>query len=235
MAEQDRYVTLITSLPTPESLFRNRQTPLSRIRLDARLGMLRPEDAAELAQVEDIVSWDRLSLTMSDADVIARAERAMAGLGHGTLRTIVRERLEIRTAVAALRRRAHGDGPPPEDAPWGFGHVARRIRAAWTEPAFGLDRTMPWLPEADRLVRARDATALERLLLEVAWRGLKRREGEHLFDLPAVVIYVLKWHIVDRWTKADAALARRRLEGLVADALAAHGPVPVEAAAAGRA
>ena len=228
--DPDRYVMLITSLPTPESLFRSRQTPLSRIRLENRLAVLRPEDAADLERVVDTLNWDRLALDMAEADILARAERTLRDLGDETLKTIVRERLAIRTAVAALRRRHAGEGPPAAGEPFGVGSIGDRIRARWSDPAFGLERPMPWLLEADRLLSEGDAIGLERLLLDVAWRRLKRREGEHLFDFVAVVVYVLKWHIVDRWTRYEEGAARRRFDEMVAAALAAHGPVAIEGA-----
>jgi hypothetical protein len=223
--DPDEYVTLITSLPTPESLFRSRQTPLSRIRLEERLKMLRSEDAAELSAIEDVLAWNRLALTTTDADVAARAGRTLRDLRHEATRAIVAERLEIRTAMASLRRRAAGRPAPARDEAFGVGPLTDRIRAGWSEPAFGLERRMPWLPEAARLVADRDAAGLERLLLDVAWRRLKRREGEHVFDFVAVVVYVLKWHIVDRWTRQDETDARHRFEALADAALAAHGPV----------
>ncbi|MEP3302188.1 MAG: hypothetical protein ABJO05_09480, partial [Roseibium sp.] len=42
----------------------------------------------------------------------------------------------------------------------------------------------------------------------------------HEFDFEAVVIYVLRWIIVDRWSRYSTDAARGRLETLVGDILA---------------
>jgi hypothetical protein len=59
-----------------------------------------------------------------------------------------------------------------------------------------------------------DTLALERLILELAYRLLKRRKAEHDFDLEAVVMYVLQWSIVTRWVIYNAEVAARRFEDL---------------------
>lgn len=214
MSDPDAYVMLISSLPSPEALFFAKQPPLSRLKLDQRLRMLAPDDAATLRLVEDVLDWRQLPITMAESDVIERGRSALTGIENETLRLIVRDRLELRTCVAALRRRARGEGPPPPDTPWGFGRWIGHIARNWTEPGFRLDGAFPWLREADALMRQDDAEALERLILEQTYKRLQRQAGEHEFDFEAVVIYVLKWSIVDRWGRYNAEAAARRFADL---------------------
>lgn len=223
MGAQDEYVTLVASLPSSERLFRAKQPPLSRLRLDKRLGALSPEHAATLAVIEEALSWGAYAMSVSGAQAVARLERALAVVPQPTLRLILRERFELRVAVAALRRRAAGDGPQSAAADWGV--WGRRLAENWSEPTFKLDRRHPWLARANLLVSEGDPKGLERHILEVTFRHLQRRAAFHHFDFEAVVIYVLKWSIFDRWARLNAEAAQRRVEAL-ADAALADFPAP---------
>ncbi len=228
MSDPNAYVMLISSLPSPEALFLAKQPPLSRLRLDQRLRVLTPEEADVLKQIENVVSWHRLSMTETEQDVIARAREALATLDSETLRLIVRDRLELRTCVAALRRRNRGEGPPPPGTPWGFGRWVGHITRNWTEPGFRLENVFRWLREADQLMKRDDTVALERLLLEQSYKSLQRLAGEHEFDFEAVVIYVLKWSIVDRWGRYNGEAAARRFEDLTEAGLGAYAKLSFE-------
>lgn len=222
MSHPDAYVTLIAGLPSPEALFLAKRPPLSRLKLDRRLRMLEPGDAEVLRLVEDAIDWRKFPRGTSESDIIERGRRAMREVGSESLRLIVRDRLELRTCVAALRRRARGEGPPPPGTPWGFGRWVGHIERNWTAPAFALEHVFDWIREADGFVRNGDANTLERLLLARSYRILQRRAGLHTFDLEAVVIYVLKWNIVDRQTRYNREAAARRFDELTDAALGEH-------------
>lgn len=217
MADPDAYVALVASLPGSERLFVAKQPPLSRIRLDRRLRALSPEDAETLSVLEGALSWSSYGMEVSDAEAIARGRAALARVPQPTLRALMAERLEVRTAVAAIRRRLAGV-PAPTGA-WGFGRYRRRIVARWSEPTFGLDRPYPWMREAVRLAEARETLDLERHLLEQTYRMMRRHGAAHQFDFEAVAIYVLTWNIFDRWARTNAEAATRRFEALTLEAL----------------
>lgn len=231
MSDPNAYTMLMASLPLHGALFAAKQTPLSRLKLERRLRVLTPEDRESLRLVEDLLRWDRLSMALSEAGFVARARKTMALIENETLRGIIRDRLELRTCVAALRRRRRGEGPPrpgtsrdgaSSDGTWGYsrwlGHIARN----WREPAFRLEGVFPWLREAERLLRQGDARHLERLLLEQVWINLGRAANDHLFDFEAVVIYVLRWNVIERWTTHDGEAAKARFAALVDATLGEH-------------
>lgn len=222
MSDPDAYVMLISSLPSPEALFLSKQPPLSRLKLDQRLRVLAPDHAATLKLVESALEWRHLPITAREEDVIARAREAIARVESETLRQVLRDRLELRTCIAALRRRARGDGPPPPGTPWGFGRWVRQIVRCWSEPAFRLEGVFPWLREAAGLIERTNTIALERLILEQSYKQLRRRAGRHLFDFEAVVLYVLEWSVVERWGRYNAAAAARRFEQLAQAGLGAY-------------
>lgn len=215
MGTQDKYIMLMASLPRPGPLFGEKQTPISRIRLDRRLRQLQPEDAATLAAVEWALEWRRMTDDPSDEDVLKRVRDARASIQSATLDSVILRRMEIRTCLAALRRRAAGQDAPHADEPWGYGRWLGRMIQNWGAPGFGIDHIFPWLKEADRLLAAGEAFDLERLCLEVVYRDLSRHGGLHQFDIEAVVIYVLKWSVIDRWSRYNAEAASRRFGHLL--------------------
>lgn len=214
MSDPDAYIMLISGLPRPEALFLAKRPPLSRLKLDRRLRVLAPEDAEVLRLVEHVLDWAALPSTLSEAQIVARARAAMEKIDNETVRSLLRDRLEIRTCVAALRRRHRGEQAPAPGTVWGYGRWVRHIARNWTEPAFRLDGVFPWLREADKLLSAGDTMALQRLVFDQAWTNLRRHAGEHAFDFEAVVIYVLEWDIVDSLVKYDSEVASERFQEL---------------------
>ncbi len=222
MTHSNSYYMLVTSLPHLEPLFSTKQTPISRLKLDQRLALLEPEDAATLARIESLLLWGRLSMDQTDDDVVRRAHTVIARLDSDVLRGIVTARLELRTVVAALRRRQHGEATPAPGIRWGFGRWVDFIHRRWHEPHFGLERVYPWLTECKRLLDAGEVADLERHLLGVVWDQLSRVHAEHHFDFEAVVLYVLRWNIVARWSHYNGEAAVRRFARLVDAGLGEH-------------
>lgn len=219
MSDPNAYIMLMTSLPSPEALFLAKRPPLSRLKLDSRLRVLAPEDARVLKLTEGVLHWGDIPIAMTEEEIVARAKKAQQEIGNETVRLIIRDRLEIRTCMAALRRRHRGEQAPAPGTIWGFGRWTGHIARNWSEATFRLDSVFPWLREADRLLKEGDTLPLQRLILEQAWRNASRRKGEHEFDFEAVVIYVIKWNIVDRWGRYNGEEAAKRFEELTEAAL----------------
>jgi hypothetical protein len=212
---RNRYAMLVCSLPSlPPTLFAERQTPISRLQLDRRLALLTPADAARLSTLEAVLQWDRLPLDLSDRQAVSDFRAVLAALPPGLPRATAQWRLEDRTLLAALRRRHLGRPAPEKGEDWGCGRWVERIRNAWHEPVFGLERLFPWAGEAARLLAAGDSPGLERLLLGHTWAGLGRLGANHHFDFEAVLIYVLKWDIIRRWSSYNGVAALRRFMDL---------------------
>ena len=226
MSDPDAYIALIASLPSSERLFASKQPPLSRLRLERRLSAMSVEDRALLASIEHVMSWRSYAMEATAADAQARAKTVLATTDSETLRAIVMERMDLRTVIAALRRRERGDGAP--SGVWSASRLAGHILSHWSDPTFKLDNRMPWLRGALELMTKKDPLGLERYLLEITLRQLQRHAGRHLFDVEAVIIYVLKWNISDRWARADARAATGRFETLVHQALGRFPELSVE-------
>ena len=214
MFKANQYVTLMASLPHLGELFEAQQTPLSRFKLEARLKMLREEDTARLQQIQSLIRWHHLPISRTDAEIIAAAEQFFQQVKNPLLREIVAFRLELHTIVAALRRRKRGEKSAPAE-PWGYGRWVQHIERYWTEPAFQLQGNFPWLLDAQELLHADESVALERLLFSYVWNRLGQLGAGHYFDFEAVVIYVLRWDLIDRWVRYDGQLAVERFNHLV--------------------
>ncbi|NER81683.1 MAG: DUF2764 family protein [Leptolyngbya sp. SIO1D8] len=215
MFKAHKYVTLMASLPYLGELFEAQQTPLSRFKLEARLKMLSQEDAALLQQIQDLIRWYYLPIERTDAEIVAAAERFFQQVKKPLLREVVAFRLELHTIVAALRRRKRGEETPPVGECWGYGRWVNHIERHWTEPAFQLQGIFPWLLEAYQLLYANESVALERLLFSYVWQRLGQLGAGHYFDFEAVVIYVQRWDLIDRWVRYDGEAAVERFRSLV--------------------
>lgn len=213
MGEQ-RYVTLMASLPYHGRLFGARQTPLSRFQLNKRLAWLEPDDARTLASIEAVLRWSRNLLLETDAGYLEKARQTLAGLDSELLLDVVRTRLEMRTLTAALRKRDVGHSAPAEGEAWGFGRWVNIMRAHWNEPDFGIGHIYPWVIDAHQKMLENNTLGLERLFMSNAWEHLGRAGAGHYFDFEAVAVYVLRWDLIDRWTRYDAETARGQITAL---------------------
>jgi len=222
MSFEPAYTMLMTSLPHLGSLFEARYSVISRLKLERRLKVLTPEDAHTLAMVEKVSCWDRLGGIADDAGFIDQALRTMTQLSKPVMADIVRHRVELRTLVAAMRRRHLGGGAPGEGEKWGVGRWMKVIARNWAEPGFGVQNAFPWVLDAHRLMQERNTVALERLLLEEVWNELGRKSQGHHFDFEAVVIYVLRWDVMERWTHYQAPAAQDRFNALIDASIADH-------------
>lgn len=219
MRDSHRYVMLLSSLPYHGPLFSARVTPLSRIRLQERLSLLDAEDLAEVDAMAGLLDWYRHPVQKTDEEIVRLAKRTIPQLRSSFARELLTWRLEMRTLIAALRRRRDGRDISSEEHEWGYGRWLTQIRKYWNEPCFRLEGVHPWLPEAARFMEMGDPVALERHMLETVWNYLQRMEDGHVFDYERVLIYLFRWDLVGRWTVADAEVAESRYTALIEDGL----------------
>lgn len=208
------YYTLIASLPALPVHFDVERVPISRRRLEERLTLLRDDDAEVLARFVSFLAWDLQPLQRTDEEVVCEYERLDASLRHRLVREMVEHRVNVRTIVGALRRRLRGQGPP-----LGVGPLVRPIRDGWQLPQFGLHRRHPWIAEFDELMRSGDAVAAEKILYEVTWKKWTRDAAEQTFSFEAVLLYLARWSIIDRWTSQSSLEGQKKFDQLIEDTL----------------
>jgi hypothetical protein len=210
----ERYVMLMASLPHI-NLLSEKEPPINRTRLLERLKMLEPEDREELDRITSILSWSYIDTGNDDAAFVARAEKIISAVRSSVLKTVARDRLEIRTLMSALRRRYAGEEASAIGPSWGYGRYVDQIRKNWNLPDFGLGRSFPWLPAAKEKLESGDSAGLERILLDASWNAGASQEAGHEFDLEAVALYLIRWSIAERWSRYDADVATARFAELL--------------------
>lgn len=217
MAEH-AYYTILTSLPHIDSLFHSKMTPISRFQLDKRLSMLSSEDQSKLVAIENLLHWDHMGDDIDEKALILQADRVRASLNSQPLSELINWRQDVRTIMAALRRK-HAGLPAPTEPKWSFGTRYEYIRNHWGSSTLGLGAAFSWIPKANEYLRNGECIALEKLLMQATWNHLNQMSMKHTTDFTAVVIYVLRWNLVARWTSYDMDKARIRFRALVEDSL----------------
>jgi hypothetical protein len=210
-----KYITLMSSLPPLGKLFEATQTPISRLKLENRLKLLEAKDGKLLDQMANLIAWSEQPMARTDPQFVQEAKNFFEEVSNSTLREVMQHRLDLCTIVAALRRRHRGENEPPVGQIWGVGNWVSFIERHWTEPGFHLEAIFPWILGANRLLSANDLVGLERLQFELNWRVLDRVGARHYFDFEAVVIYLMRWSVVDRWTRYNGGGAVERFRKLV--------------------
>jgi len=214
MAEQ--YITLITSLPYLPPFEKAERSPITRLRLEQRLHILKPDDARQLVVAEALVSW-RMSLSKpkTDQEMLLRCRAALQDISHPALREFVEFRLDQQTILAALRQRKHVFESSFLEQVNGASHWARIIASNWDSPDFKLAAVYPWIPQARTYIEANDAGALDRLMMGIIWQQLSRIADSNRFGFEAVFAFVLKWDILQAWLARDAMKAKSRFQELI--------------------
>jgi len=209
------YYTLIASLPHLPIHFDDVvRPPITRPRLNDRLSLLREDDRKVLGQLSDFITWDRQTMERTDESVARHYNQLRQRIHHPVVHEIIEHRMEVRTIVSALRRRRDGNGPPT-----GVGSLVRPIQRRWKEPQFGLQRQFPWIDEFNREMLARRAVAAERVLYNCTWTDCIRIASQYTFSFEAVLLYLTRWSIVDRWTSRSRESGRVRFDQLIEETL----------------
>lgn len=209
------YYTVVASLPHLPYFADAERLPLTRLRLEQRLRMLNEDETRQIHLAERLVGW-RPSATkfVSGAKAVERINRSLQDISEPVLREFVEYRLDMQTLIAALRIR-QSQRSAPSAGTWGMGGYVKRIEANWDAPDFRLSHVYPWLLEADSLIAAANAVALDRLLMDVVWRHLSRLADTNPFGFEPIVAYVFQWDILQAWLLRDTDAAKHHFKKLI--------------------
>lgn len=219
--KQNEYYDLIASLPHLEDFGRATRVPIGRERLRERLGMLVREDRKTVKHIAAFIPWRRHPLERTDDEMIEEYRHLQELITDERLMAVVDTRVDVRTIMAALRRRARGLPAPRKGVPWGMGTWVHHIEENWDDPDFKLRAVYPWIIQARDFIAAAEPVQLEKLLMKVVWDRLNALTGVSNFEFEVVLAYFLKWDILNRWVGYDRDEARRRFEELMTEVM--HG------------
>ncbi|MDZ7749753.1 MAG: hypothetical protein U5K43_13860 [Halofilum sp. (in: g-proteobacteria)] len=219
------YYAVAASLPSLPRFDRAKRLPITRRQLDARLAMLSDEDRGTADDLEHFLEWQHHPVEEDNLAILQAYEVLLEQTDNVALREMMIHRTNLRTIMAALRRRQGGHGPPGPGEIWGAGRWVRHVETNWSDPHLGLSAAQPWVTQAAELLAAGESLELERLLMGLVWDHLSRLTETRPFSLEHVLAYVFKWDILSRWLAYDVTAARDRLEELTSDAIDGHSPL----------
>jgi hypothetical protein len=211
------YYTLLASLPPLPRFDQTDRLPITRERLAQRLKMLTPDDTQLFERAAEFLAWQRQTATRSNQEMIANFKKMEKHIALPALRSIFNFPIDQRTIMAALRRRFRGLPVPADGEPWGVGRYVTHIERNWDHPHFKLSEVYPWIPQARSLLEAGETLALERQLKNALWDHADRSVPPYEFGFSAVLVYIIKWDILQLWLSYDIASAQTRFEELVTE------------------
>jgi len=215
-----RYYQLVSALPPVPYFRRAGRLPMSRRRLEHRLGMLETSDRRDLRSSEALIRWSQQPVNRTTAELASMYRKVVNGLESRSLKSVMTNRMNMRTVLVALRLRRRKSGPP--EHLWGLGPYVRTIESRWAEPGFGLEAVFPWIGAAAGFLERGDAMELEGLLMDESWKMLSRVAERAPFGFEDVFAFVFKLDILTRWLSYDAEAASRRFEQLIMEVTSDH-------------
>jgi uncharacterized coiled-coil protein SlyX len=215
MLYRTSYYTLIGSLPAlPRSFEEAEHVPISWLKLEERLKMLEPRDAQVIHEMGEFLVWERQPLEQTDEEIVRHYEKFLNEVDNRFAQKVIGNVLTIRTVLAGLRCRRLQLA-----APCGVAPIAAQIARNWNHPDFRLGGRFPWIAAVEKQLNSDSPFDLERQRIDIAWRQVKRLADQHFFTFEAVVLYLMRWELVSRWTQRDAEVGQKKFEKLVSDAI----------------
>ena len=205
---------LIASLPQLPSNFDAGRTPLTRASLRERLKLLDVRDLEVTSQVSRFFVWDRQPLDRTDVEVYETYRRLMREIDNQLVRKIINHRVEMRTIVAGIRRKRMGAGPPI-----GPTEISDSIRRGWNLPGFGLQSRYRWIDSFTRALESGRVRDAQHVLFSDLWKAWTQNAQQYHFSFEAIILYLARWEIVDRWSSQNADEGRRRFDELIMETM----------------
>lgn len=208
------FYTVMSSLPHLGASFKIAEPPILRLQLEKRLKLLPEEPQGLLYAIELLLwrSWFMPKYTVAETHllyvhVLKAKSPFIDELAHWYL--------DVRSIIAAMRmRNVNKDLETDPKKIWISPRCEHHLIRHWDAPDFGLKALYPWMIQINSFLTNNDSVAVEELLLTSIWQHLSRIEAEHFFDFEALVIYILRWNIMDYWSHYSQAEVAGRLDAL---------------------
>lgn len=212
-----QYYMLMASLPALPRFDQAERLPINRERLTGRQTMLIPEDGELVDCAADFLAWFCQPATRSDAEMVASYERMSGIIEERGFWPLFELPINLRTIMAALRRRHGGRAALKAGELWGVGPLVSHIQRHWDDPDFKLGAVYPWIPQVRMYLEKGAGLDLERFIMGLVWDRFDRQVPGGPFGIEALVAYLFKWGILQQWLAYDKDDAQKRFEELVAE------------------
>jgi hypothetical protein len=214
------YYTLMASLPALPRLEKAKVLPINEVRLRERLTMLHEEDAVLVRETTRFLRWQRQPVQRTDREIVLLFERILNKLqDHEAIAAMVTLRMDVRTVMAALRRRHLGIPRPEKGEIWGTGEWTRPIMQNWDDPDFKLGYVFPWISRVRNYLEKGETVELEKQLMHVVWNRAEQLAFLKPFGFDSLIAYLFKWDILQRWLSFDKQEAKKRFKSLVLEVM----------------
>ena len=214
---QHKYYMLMASLPALPRFDQGERLPINRERLVGRQTLLAPEDHSLVMCAGKFLGWLPQLGERSNGEVIACYEELMRLVSRRRLWFLFELPVNLMTIMVALRRRHRGLGAPLEGEAWGVGPLVGHIRRHWDDHDFKLGSVYPWILQIRTYLKEEMPLELERFVLALVWDRFSLPLPGGPFGIEAVIAYLFKWSILQRWLSQDTEGARERFGELVAE------------------
>ncbi|RUR08348.1 DUF2764 family protein [Legionella sp. km772] len=213
------FITIASSLPRIGDSFRIAEPPISRLQLEKRLKLLPDEYASLLFKIEFLVwqSWFKPKYSVLELQKVYKEVHQIDSL---FIQELIDWYLNLRSLMAALRLRQVQQEPPNEPNEEWISSNKQQLIAHWHEPDFGLKAIYPWLNTINNALAQKDTARVEEFLLTYLWQYLLRKEIGHYFDFESLVIYLLRWDLVNYWSQFNKTDVLKTIDDLCDSLLA---------------
>lgn len=194
-------ITFAASLPCfHASLETAKFLPITAVKLNERLDML-GKDANLVRHFECVL----FGYTSENDDIfLDRAEKLLELAGKISKRTCEASRFFIqkRLLIALVRSRLRGNGVPESFERWKkflTKEIYERIEENKNDPDFGLARLLPFMPKLREHLEKEEIIESAWLVLKWQWDYISDLNFDAGFDMEAILLYVMKWHVMRLW------------------------------------
>ncbi|MEZ6130249.1 MAG: DUF2764 family protein [Planctomycetaceae bacterium] len=208
------YYTLLASLPHLPVHFDVERPPISRSDLTRRLEMLGEDDRHVIRQLTQFFVWDRQPLERTDDEVCQTYLNLNRDIRNSLALKLMDHRIDMRTIVAAIRRKRSGSDPPT-----GVRKLTDEIRRNWNQPGFSLIARYPWIEPFSQAFDQGHPRQAQRVLFQDLWTTWKRLADMRFFCFESVILYLARWEILDRWTSQNHSEGERRFHALLTETM----------------
>lgn len=194
---------------------------ISELRLKKRLKLLPDSERNILITLTDAVwdSWFDLEMPFSETQNKAKI---IQDLKNPFMNNLLEWFFDIRSILVALRLRKHKSKPPEIPSEYWITRFGSKLISHWQHPDFGLKSIYPWVPNLSAQMENSNIDIVEELLLSLIWKHLDNIEDRHYFDFEALIIYLLRWKVINYWSRFNKKVTEKHILKFVDTLLSEH-------------
>lgn len=200
------YYTLMTSLPKLSGNFKVSHLPISQLQLMKRTKLV-PDHDKEIVKLLINLTWRDWFNTETDIKNDRIMTAKMNELHNPFIDELITYVFDIRSILAAIRLRKSNSDSTDNKQTVLLTHWRERILNHWNEPDFGLGSVYPWLSDVIAKQSSNESQLIDEMVITQLWKHLQSIETLHYFDLEALIIYLVRWQIINYWSQFDGEKA----------------------------